>query len=117
MRAIIVRVVEESGLSRLTWDEEHAGSNPAYPTNGSVEQLVGSPDCKSGLRKELVGSSPTASTRARRIDFLFNCLLNRISVLLPLLWEELVVYIHKSGKFQAYLTVGRFKPPPNTLPP
>ena len=26
------RVVEESGLSRFVWDEEHAGSNPAYPT-------------------------------------------------------------------------------------
>ena len=26
------RVVEESGLSRLIWIEEHAGSNPAYPT-------------------------------------------------------------------------------------
>ena len=27
------RVVEESGLSRFVWDEEHAGSNPAYPTH------------------------------------------------------------------------------------
>ena len=26
------RVIEESGLSRFVWDEEHAGSNPAYPT-------------------------------------------------------------------------------------
>lgn len=26
------RGVEESGLSRLTWTEEHAGSNPAPPT-------------------------------------------------------------------------------------
>lgn len=28
----IYRVVEELGLSRLIWDQEHAGSNPAYPT-------------------------------------------------------------------------------------
>jgi hypothetical protein len=26
------RVIEESGLSRFVWDEEHAGSNPAIPT-------------------------------------------------------------------------------------
>ena len=31
------RVVEESGLSRFVWDEEHAGSNPAIPTMGLVE--------------------------------------------------------------------------------
>ena len=29
----IIRVVEESGLSRWPWTLEHAGSNPAYPTN------------------------------------------------------------------------------------
>ena len=28
----IIRVVEESGLSRWPWTLEHAGSNPAYPT-------------------------------------------------------------------------------------
>ena len=31
------RNVEESGLSRHIWDVEHAGSNPAIPTIGSVE--------------------------------------------------------------------------------
>ncbi len=29
----LFRVVEEFGLSRFIWDEEHAGSNPAYSTN------------------------------------------------------------------------------------
>jgi hypothetical protein len=29
----IIRVVEESGLSRWPWTLEHAGSNPAYPTS------------------------------------------------------------------------------------
>ena len=29
----IIRVVEESGLSRWPWTLEYAGSNPAYPTN------------------------------------------------------------------------------------
>ena len=30
------RVVEESGLSRLIWDEGYVGSNPTYSTNGTV---------------------------------------------------------------------------------
>ena len=34
------RVIEESGLSRFVWDEEHAGSNPAYPTHWNIAQLV-----------------------------------------------------------------------------
>ena len=29
---LFTRVVEEFGLSRLIWDEEHVGSNPTYPT-------------------------------------------------------------------------------------
>ena len=37
---ITYRVVEESGLSRFVWDEEHAGSNPAYPTHWNITQLV-----------------------------------------------------------------------------
>ncbi len=28
-----IRNIEESGLSRFVWDEEHAGSNPAIPTH------------------------------------------------------------------------------------
>lgn len=62
---LFYRVVEEYGLSRLIWDEEHAGSNPAYPTTGSVEQMVGSPDCKSGLFKR-AGSNLATSTMALR---------------------------------------------------
>ena len=34
------RVVEELGLSRFVWDEEHTGSNPVYPTHWNITQLV-----------------------------------------------------------------------------
>ena len=33
VRVTIKRNVEESGLSRHIWDVEHAGSNPAIPTD------------------------------------------------------------------------------------
>ena len=29
---VLIRVIEESGLSRHIWDVEHVGSNPTYPT-------------------------------------------------------------------------------------
>lgn len=32
MGLFIYQVVKESGLSCLTWNEDHAGSNPAYLT-------------------------------------------------------------------------------------
>jgi hypothetical protein len=31
-QTIRLRDVEESGLSRIVWDDEYAGSNPAIPT-------------------------------------------------------------------------------------
>ena len=37
------RVIEESGLSRFVWDEEHVGSNPTYPTHWNIAQLVRAP--------------------------------------------------------------------------
>ena len=40
---VTYRVIEESGLSRFVWDEEHAGSNPAYPTHWNMAQLVSAP--------------------------------------------------------------------------
>jgi hypothetical protein len=33
------KVIEESGLSRFIWDEEHVGSNPTYLTYTPLAQL------------------------------------------------------------------------------
>lgn len=75
----LYQVIEESGLSRLTWDEEHAGSNPAYPTIKNIDtefkiQLsleLNSYQCLTGKitmevylhwKQEVIGSSPIFRT-------------------------------------------------------
>lgn len=54
-----------NGLKQQIANLFFAGSNPVLVSNyGSIEQLVGSPDCKSGSAfGGLVGSSLTASTK------------------------------------------------------
>ncbi len=64
------RVVEELGLSRLIWDEEYAGSNPASPTNreltnsGSTEN-----NCRDGRR--MVTGEWVRTTRNLRLGLWF----------------------------------------------
>lgn len=48
--------------SNLILVSKHTQSRPIFEKFGNVEQLVGSPDCKSGFFLEHVGSNPTIST-------------------------------------------------------
>lgn len=64
------RVIEESGLSRFVWDEEHAGSNPVYPTEMvSTTQQSRTRKCKIGIwRNWLAYRSDTAGVESSSLS-------------------------------------------------